>query len=92
MSELWESSLLTGNIAEPFKADLRLASTDAIRQSISIVDGSYSLVGSNAIFNFNPIQRKFEDIHAISQQVQGRMEHYDSVGRFFLGMEHKGLF
>ena len=92
VSELWESSLLTGNIAEPFKADLRLASTDAIRQSISIVDGSYSLVGSNAIFNFNPIQRKFEDIHAISQQVQGRMEHYDSVGRFFLGMEHKGLF
>ena len=92
VSELWESASLRGTIPDDFKADLRLASTDAIRQSVNIVDRSYSLVGSNAIFNFNPIQRKFEDIHAISQQVQGRMEHYDSVGRFFLGMEHKGLF
>jgi hypothetical protein len=57
-----------------------------------VVDRSYSLAGSNAIFNSNPIQKKFEDIHVISQQVQGRMEHYDSAGQHFLGMDPKGLF
>tara|TARA_Y100001936_G_C16025713_1_gene642374 strand:- start:331 stop:1491 length:1161 start_codon:yes stop_codon:yes gene_type:complete len=92
VSVLWDSALSTNHIPEIYKVDLRLASTDAIRRSIEVVDRSYSLIGSNAIFNSNPIQRKFEDIHSISQQVQGRMEHYDSVGRFFLGMDHKGLF
>tara|TARA_Y100000817_G_scaffold307161_1_gene293284 strand:+ start:99 stop:1259 length:1161 start_codon:yes stop_codon:yes gene_type:complete len=92
VSVLWDSALSTNHIPETYKVDLRLASTDAIRRSIEVVDRSYSLIGSNAIFNSNPIQRKFEDIHSISQQVQGRMEHYDSVGRFFLGMDHKGLF
>ena len=91
VSVLWDSALSTKNIPESNRVNLRLAATDAIRKSVNVVDRTYSLIGSNAIFNSNPIQKKFEDIHAISQQVQGRMEHYDSVGRYFLGMEHKGL-
>lgn len=91
VSVLWDSALTTKNIPECNRVNLRLAATDAIRKSINVVDRTYSLIGSNAIFNSNPIQKKFEDIHAISQQVQGRMEHYDSAGRYFLGMEHKGL-
>jgi len=92
VSTLWDSTVVKKNITVEDRINLRLASTDAIRNSVEVVDRSYSLAGSNAIFNSNPIQKKFEDIHVISQQVQGRMEHYDSAGQHFLGMDPKGLF
>ena len=29
-----------------------------------------------------PVQRRFQDVHVINQQVQGRLSHYDTAGRF----------
>ena len=57
-----------------------------------VVDIAYSLWGSDAIFAKNPIQRRFQDAHVITQQIQGRMEHYEKAGQFFLGLEPEGRF
>ena len=69
---------------------MRLASTHAIRQAAEVVDIAYNLIGSTAIFASSPVQRRFRDIHVITQQVQGQMYHYDTAGQFFLGMEPQG--
>jgi len=71
----------------PLRARLRLATTHAIRQSGQIVRKSYDLAGSDAIFEDHPLHQQFQDIHAVTQQVQGRPAHFRTVGRVMLGLE-----
>ena len=72
------------------RIQLRLASTYAIRSAGQTVDLAYQLCGSSAIFDANPIQRKFQDIHVITQHAQGRLTHYETAGQFLLGMSPEG--
>ena len=72
-------------------AELRLASTHAIRTSEEIIKKLYSLLGSASIFKFNDIQRYFQDINAICQQIQGRMSHYETVGDYYINSKLKKI-
>ena len=72
-------------------ADLRLASTHAIRASEEIVKKMYNLLGSSSIFKFNKIQRYFQDMLAISQQVQGRMYHFETIGDYYINSKLKKI-
>ena len=88
----WESVCKSGALTLEERIKIRLASTHAIRTGAQVADMAYNLCGSDAIFEHNPIQRRFQDAHVITQQIQGRMEHYEKAGQFFLGMEPKGEF
>ena len=89
-SRLWRSALDLDAIPMADRINLRLASTHAIRKAAEVVDIAYEVIGATSIFESSPIQRKFQDAHAITQQIQGRMEHYQTAGQFFLGMEVHG--
>ena len=91
-AELWRSAVETGAVSVGERIALRLAGTHAIRQSAAVVDAAYNVYGATAIFESTPIQRKFQDIHAITQQIQGRYEHYDTAGQYALGLEPEGRF
>ena len=71
------------------RINLRLSSTHAIRESLRVMDMVYTLGGSSVIFESSPIQRKFQDVRVISQQIQGRLSHYDTAGQYFLGLTPK---
>lgn len=90
VGEVWESVQRNGKISMDERLQLRLAGTHAIRQSAQVVDIVYNLTGSNAIFESTVIQRKFQDIHVITQQVQGRESHYQTVGAHLLGESPEG--
>ena len=79
-------------IATEERINLRLAATHAIRTAAQVVDLAYNLCGSDAIFETNPIQRRFQDIHVMTQHTQGRLTHYETAGQYFLGMEPEGNF
>ena len=57
-----------------------------------VVDITYNLCGSSAIFENNPIQRRFQDIHVITQHIQGRLTNYETAGQFYLGLDPEGSF
>jgi indole-3-acetate monooxygenase len=76
----------SGQITLEQRMAIRLASTFAIHQSMSVVDMAYHAAGSTAIFEENPFERRFRDIHTVSQQVQGRQEHFETVGQYLLGL------
>jgi alkylation response protein AidB-like acyl-CoA dehydrogenase len=63
---------------------IRLASTFAIQQSRQVVDTAYHEAGATAIFDANPFERRFRDINAVTQQVQGRHTHFETVGQHML--------
>lgn len=89
-SSVWESACQTQNLTTGQRVNLRLASTHGIRQAAQVVDIAYELVGSGSIFPTNPIHRRFQDIHVITQHIQGRPTHYETAGQFLLGLEPEG--
>lgn len=91
-SAMWASACKNRCLAHEERIRLRLASTYGIRSAGEVVDLAYTLCGSDAIFASTPVQRRFRDVHTITQQIQGRLSHYDTAGQFFLGLEPKGLF
>ena len=89
---MWQGAKTNLDLTVEERVAVRLASTHAIRESARVVDIAYTLCGSSAIFAVNPIQRRFQDVHAITQQIQGRPTHYDTAGQHFLGLEPEGIF
>jgi alkylation response protein AidB-like acyl-CoA dehydrogenase len=76
-----------GHLTIDQRMTIRLASTFAIHQSMMVVDMAYHAAGSTAIFEENPFERRFRDIHTVSQQLQGRREHFETVGQYLLGLD-----
>jgi alkylation response protein AidB-like acyl-CoA dehydrogenase len=67
------------------RARARLAGSNVISASIAVADWTYKAAGIDAIFPGNPFERRFRDIHTVSQQIQSRDAHYETVGQVLLG-------
>jgi alkylation response protein AidB-like acyl-CoA dehydrogenase len=67
------------------RARVRLACTHAIHAALDVADFTYKGAGVDAIFPGSPFERRFRDIHTVSQQIQSRGAHYEAVGRILLG-------
>ena len=89
---LWESAVDRGALTPEERIRLRLAGTHGIRTAARVVAAAYDVAGSGGIFKSNPIQRRLQDIQAITQQVQGRMTHYDTAGAFYMGLDPKSSY
>jgi alkylation response protein AidB-like acyl-CoA dehydrogenase len=67
------------------RARARLAGSHAITSAVAVADGIYKAAGVDAIFPGSPFERRFRDIHTVSQQIQSRNAHYETVGQVLLG-------
>ena len=83
--DIW-SEAQAGAVTLERRAVLRLATTHGIRLAAQVIDSVYSAAGATAAYEGNLIQRHFQDIHVITQHLQGRMAHYELVGRHWLGL------
>jgi alkylation response protein AidB-like acyl-CoA dehydrogenase len=64
---------------------IRQAATYAIHQAKDVVDMAYHEAGATAIFDANPFERRFRDVNTVTQQVQGRRSHFETMGQYLLG-------
>ena len=85
--EVWERVRATGRFEIGDRVALRGAATHAIHLAKEAIDIAYEACGSDAIFEHHPIQQRFQDIHAITQHLQGRRAHYETIGQFALGLD-----
>lgn len=85
--DLWTEAISTGTITLDQRAALRLGTTHAIHLAVQVVDTVYQAAGVTAIYEGNLMQRHFQDIHVISQHLQGRLSHYELVGKHSLGLK-----
>jgi indole-3-acetate monooxygenase len=76
-----------GHITLDERMTIRLASTFAIHTAAEVIDVLYQAAGATAIFNEHPFERRFRDIHSVQQQLQGRQQHFETVGQHLLGLE-----
>jgi alkylation response protein AidB-like acyl-CoA dehydrogenase len=92
LAEVWVAVARDGTLQIDQQIAVRLAATHATHEAAAVVDTAYTLAGSNAIFEDRPFERRFRDIHAVTQQLQGRRAHYEQVGRHLLGLEPETAF
>jgi hypothetical protein len=69
----------------PARARVRLAGSHMITTALEIADYTYKASGVDAIFPGSPFERRFRDIHTVSQQIQSRDAHYETIGQVLLG-------
>ncbi len=92
LSEVWDAVERDGVLRVEQQVAVRLAGTHATHEAAAVVDTAYGLAGSHAIFEDRPFERRFRDVHAVTQQLQGRRAHYEGVGRFLLGLPAETAF
>jgi alkylation response protein AidB-like acyl-CoA dehydrogenase len=90
LDEIWREVSGSGRLTMDHNTTIRLASTWAIHQAREVVDTAYHAAGATAIFESNPFERRFRDIHTVIQQYQGRQAHFEAVGQALLGLEPEG--
>lgn len=86
--QIWkEVSEPNGALTLDHRMTLRMASTHAIHTARDAVDFAYNAAGTTAIFDSHPLERRFRDMHTVTQQLQGRLSHFETVGAYLLGGE-----
>ena len=76
-----------GHVTLDERMTIRLASTFCIHTALEVTDMLYQAAGATAIFDENPFERPWRDVHSVSQQLQGRQVHFETVGQHLMGLE-----
>ncbi len=90
IGEMWDEARETGRISPEHHPQLRLSATWAIHQARDVVTIVYHAAGASAIFESNALERRMRDIHAGTQQGQGRPIHFETVGQMLMGLPPEG--
>lgn len=86
LREAWEHCATGAAMTTDQKVAIRLAATFAIHQSKQVADFAWAEAGATAIFEAQPFERRFRDLHAVTQQVQARRNHFETVGQHLMGL------
>ena len=87
MADTWQHLAAGASITVEQRITVRMAATHAIQRAREAVDFAYQAAGATAIFESHPLERRFRDMHTVTQQLQGRMSHFETVGAWILGAE-----
>jgi alkylation response protein AidB-like acyl-CoA dehydrogenase len=87
VGEICDAVQATREVTLAQRMRIRLCSTHAIHAAREAGDFAYEAAGATAVFTANPFERRFRDLHAICQQLQGRAAHFETVGQYLLGLD-----
>ena len=86
LQETWDTVVRGESLSLPQRAALKLSGTYAAHQAKDVIDAVYHAAGATAIFESNPFERRFRDVHTVIQQVQGQFANFEMVGQVLLGL------
>ena len=86
LNEMWDGARQAGAVTLDQRVSLRMASSNATHLAKSAVDSAYHSAGATAVFESNPFERRFRDVHTVSQQVQSHFSMFEVIGQHFLGL------
>ncbi len=87
LAGIWKEISGGAKLTVDHRITVRGASTNAIHKAREAVDFAYNAAGATAIFESHPLERRFRDIHTVTQQLQGRLSHFETVGAWMLGAD-----
>lgn len=86
LGEAWERTLAGQPSSLMQKADLLLASVQAMNAAATAVDLMYSAAGSSAVYTKSPLERHFRDIQVLKQHGFLSENRYETAGQVYLGL------
>ncbi len=90
--DIWQAAQ-AGTVSMDQRVRLRMAAIHASQQARQVAETAYLAAGATAVLASKPFERRFRDMHAVSQQAQSQFSIYEAVGRYFLGLgPHPRLF
>ncbi|HEV7602308.1 MAG TPA: acyl-CoA dehydrogenase family protein, partial [Bradyrhizobium sp.] len=87
MADIWKDLCAGASITVAQRITVRMAATHAIHTARNAVDFAYNAAGATAIFENHPLERRFRDIHTVTQQLQGQLRHFETVGAWMMGAD-----
>jgi alkylation response protein AidB-like acyl-CoA dehydrogenase len=92
LKDIWAEADDVAPIDLQARVRVRLGCAHAIHTAVEIADTVYKAAGTSAIFLGTPFERRFRDIHTLSQQIQSREAHFETVGRVMFNGDPDGVF
>jgi indole-3-acetate monooxygenase len=91
LQQAWDECESAGSVSFPTRIMLRQAATHQIDSARDAADMLFQEAGATAIFENNPFERRFRDIHTASIQVQGSIARMQAAGQYYLGIPPQQL-
>jgi alkylation response protein AidB-like acyl-CoA dehydrogenase len=92
LKDVWTNADDIAPIDLDARVRVRLGCAHAITAAVEVADYVYKAAGTSAIFPGTPFERRFRDIHTLSQQIQSRDAHFEAVGRVMFNGDPDGVF
>lgn len=86
IGKTWESAKKGEEYPMEQRALLRIAISGAMNEAREVCDFAYQAAGTNAIFEKGPFERRFRDMHTVSQQGQAHLSNFEFAGQALLGL------
>jgi len=84
--ELYEHAARGESLTQEQRVAARGVTCYAIHTAREVVDYAYHAAGATAIFEQNPFERRFRDLHTVTQQSQGHFANFEAFGQALLGL------
>jgi indole-3-acetate monooxygenase len=92
LKDIYETADDIAPIGTEARARVRLGCAHGIKAAVAIADYVFKAAGTSAIFLGTPFERRFRDMHTLSQQIQSRDAHFEAVGRTMFHGDPEGTF
>jgi hypothetical protein len=66
---------------------VRIAATNAMASAARVVDAMYEAGGGTSVYAASPLQRRFRDVHVMTQHMMVAQPTWELAGRVFLGLD-----
>jgi alkylation response protein AidB-like acyl-CoA dehydrogenase len=86
VGDLWERASRGEKDLDAAVAQARLAITHGMHEAVRAVDLIFHAAGTNAVYERNPLERHFRNIHVAVQHAAGLPAHMEAAGKALLGL------
>jgi len=87
LAAAWEKTLAGERLSLEEKADLLLATTNAVQSSAKAVELMYSAAGTTGIYTRSPLERHFRDMEVLKQHGFASENRWETTGQVYLGLQ-----
>ena len=84
LGSAWDTALNGDDISRDQRLAIRLALANSMRAGLDVVDTTFGLAGGGALYDDNPLQRCWRDLHAASCHIIFSTNHVTFGGKVLL--------
>ena len=81
LEDSWAKVERTGECAPRERVMLRMATAYVIQTAKEVAEFAYQAAGATAIFEDRPFERRFRDMHVVTQQGQSHLSNFEAAGQ-----------